>query len=295
MAELLKGKEVREKILAQVEKDVQRAKKTQGVVPGLKVLLVGDDPASEVYVRNKARACERIGFHSEIEHLPSSVSQEKVLQQIDDCNQDDSIHGLLVQLPLPDHINEDRIIQSIHPLKDVDGFHPENVGRLCIGTPRFVPCTALGIIEILKYHDIEIEGKDVVILGRSNLVGKPLLNLLIQKRPYANATVTLCHSRTRNLAEKCRQADILVAAIGKPEFVDGSMVKEDSVIIDVGINRVEDSSREKGYRLVGDVKFADIEEKVQAITPVPGGVGPMTIASLMMNTWQAFKLQTGLE
>lgn len=292
MAILLKGTDVREKILAQLKEKVLQEKNTTGKVPGLKVILVGDDPASDVYVRNKAKACQKIGFHSEIVRLESSVSQETILQHIHHCNEDDTVHGILVQLPLPKQINEERVINSINPSKDVDGFHPENVGRLSIGQPIFIPCTALGIIEILKHYELTTEGKRVVIIGRSNLVGKPLMNLLIQKGSYANATVTICHSRTQQLDEVCRQADILVAAIGKAQFVKGNMVKKDAVVIDVGINRVSDSSREKGYRLAGDVAFDEVEKNVRAITPVPGGVGPMTIASLMMNTWEAYVRST---
>ena len=295
MTIILKGKDVREKILSSMKEKVQEACKKTGRVPGLKVLLVGEDPASQVYVRNKGKACEKIGFQSGIVSLDSSATQEKVLALIDEWNNDKSVDGILVQLPLPGHIEEDAVIRAIHPLKDVDGFHPENVGHLCIGNPRFIPCTALGIVEILKHYEIPTEGKRVVILGRSNLVGKPLLNLLIQKGEYANATVTICHSRTQNLEEICRQADILVAAIGKPEFVTADMVKDGAVVIDVGINRVSDSSREKGYRLVGDVCYDEVSQKAKAITPVPGGVGPMTIASLMINTWQSFCRHNNLD
>jgi methylenetetrahydrofolate dehydrogenase (NADP+)/methenyltetrahydrofolate cyclohydrolase len=256
----------------------------QGVVPGLAAVLVGDDPASAIYVRNKARACEKAGIYSEVIRLPAQTTEAQLTDLVLDLNGRSDIHGILVQSPVPEDIDEFKVSITVSPEKDVDGFHPDNVGRVLLGTPGFVPCTPAGVIELLRRYEIETSGAEVVIAGRGNIVGKPLMALLIQKAAGANATVTLCHSRTRDLADHCRRADIIVAAMGQPELIKGDMVKEGAVVIDVGINRVEDPTSEKGYRVTGDVHFESVAPRCRAITPVPGGVGPMTIAMLLKNT-----------
>jgi len=258
----------------------------------LVVVLVGEDPASAVYVRNKSKACEKAGIVSETINLPEETTEEDLLNLIAQLNNDPKYHGILVQLPLPEHINETKMIELINPLKDVDCFHPVNVGKLVSGRPYVLPCTPAGILRLLQANDISTEGKHVVIIGRSNIVGKPLANLLIQKSPQANSTVTVVHSRTKNIAHYTRQADILIAAMGKANFVTEDMIKENVVIIDVGINRVS-ADNEKGYILAGDVDFKNVLPKVSKITPVPGGVGPMTIAMLLKNTLTAAEYQEG--
>ncbi len=258
--------------------------KSRGVVPGLAAIWVGDNPASQIYVSSKARASEKIGIKSEVIRKPATISAEELYDIVKEQNSRQDIDGILVQLPLPDHIDEFAVTLLIDPNKDVDGFHPYNVGMMMIGKPNYLPCTPYGIIELLKYYNINPAGKEVVILGRSNIVGKPVGVMLLQKAEMANATVTFCHSRTADLKEVCRRADILIAAIGQAEFVGADMVKEGVVIIDVGQNRIDDSSVEKGYRIVGDVDFDACIEKASYITPVPGGVGPMTIAMLLSNT-----------
>jgi len=289
-AAILDGKRLAARIRQEVAEEVQRLKNRFGRVPGLAVILVGDDPASQVYVRQKGRACQSAGILSITDHLPATVSQEELLRRIDEWNRDDRYHGILVQLPLPSHIDAQAVLEAILPSKDVDCFHPYNVGRLTLGRPLFRPATPAGVVELLHRTGISPEGKHVVILGRSNIVGKPLANLLLQKSPRGNAIVTVVHSAAPDVTVFTRQADILVAAIGKPEFVRGHMVKKDAVVVDVGVNRVP-ADNEKGYRLVGDVAFAEAAQIARYITPVPGGVGPMTIAMLLKNTLQAFKLQ----
>lgn len=255
--------------------------------PGLAVVLVGEDPASKIYVRSKERSCEKAGFKSLVVRMPTETTQDELIAQVKKLNNDSSIHGILVQLPLPKHIDEDIIINSIDPMKDVDCFHPINFGRLFAGTQIIEPCTPKGIMRILEYYKIELKGKNALIIGRSNIVGKPIAILLMQK----HATITIAHSRTVDLAGIARRSDIIVSAIGKHNFVTGDMVKEGAVVIDVGINRVDDSNSEKGYRIVGDVDFAEVEPISSAITPVPGGVGPMTIAMLLQNTLDLAKAQ----
>ncbi|MBD3223460.1 MAG: bifunctional methylenetetrahydrofolate dehydrogenase/methenyltetrahydrofolate cyclohydrolase FolD [Caldithrix sp.] len=289
---LLKGKIVAQHVNQRVEKMVQLLNE-HGVQPKLSVVLVGDDPASKVYVKRKGKSCEKLGIKSETIQLPDTTTEGELLDIIEQLNKDTDNHGILVQLPLPKQIREEVIIRSVNPLKDVDCFHPQNVGLLVTGNPYVLPCTPAGILEILKYYEIETEGKHAVIIGRSNIVGKPLANLLVQKQKMANATVSVIHSRTKDLAEYTRQADILIAAIGKAEFVHSDMIKDGTVVIDVGINRV-DADNEKGYRLVGDVNFDSVFSKVARITPVPGGVGPMTIAMLMQNTITAASFQEGI-
>lgn len=272
-------------VLDQVRQDIAQLK-AQGHVPGLAVVLVGEDPASKVYVASKVRKCAELGMHSVKLALPAETTQEELLAQIRLLNQDPTIHGILVQSPPPTHINEEEVVRAIDPRKDVDGFHPENVAKLVLEDPTgFVPCTPLGCMKLLEAYGIPTAGAHAVVVGRSMIVGKPMANLLVSK--LANATVTIAHSRTKNLAEICKTADILVAAVGRPGMIGDEHVKEGAVVIDVGINRVEDSTRERGYRIVGDVDFDAVASRCRAITPVPGGVGPMTIAMLMANTVKA--------
>jgi methylenetetrahydrofolate dehydrogenase (NADP+)/methenyltetrahydrofolate cyclohydrolase len=286
MAQIIDGVKIAEEVKQQVRLDVEKLKE-KGVVPGLAAILVGNDPASAVYVRNKARACEATGIFSQLHHLSSHVDENEVLDLIHTLNQDARIHGILVQLPLPEHINDDKILDAILPQKDVDGLTPVNQGMLQLGRASLVPCTPLGVIELLSRSGVIIEGEHVVVVGRSRLVGMPLAILLAQKSATGNATVTICHSKSKNLAEITRQADILIVAMGKPQFIGAAMVKNNAIVIDVGINRLEDPSSARSYRLVGDVDFDSVKNVVQMITPVPGGVGPMTIAMLLHNTVHA--------
>ena len=285
-AVLIDGKKIAEQVLEECQHTAQ-ALIERGVTPGLAVVLVGDNPASKVYVRSKRQTCEKLGIRSFAYDLPADISERKLLDLIDELNNHSEVHGILVQMPLPPHIREQRVLNTLDPAKDVDGFHPVNTGKLLNGEECFVPCTPAGCQELLVRYGFSPGGKHVVIIGRSNIVGKPLAALLVQKSPDADATVTICHSRTTNLPDITRQADILVAAIGVPEFVKPDMVREGVVVIDVGINRVVDPTSPKGYRLVGDVDFEGVRPRVAAITPVPGGVGPMTIAMLMRNTLRA--------
>ncbi|WP_400259839.1 bifunctional 5,10-methylenetetrahydrofolate dehydrogenase/5,10-methenyltetrahydrofolate cyclohydrolase [Candidatus Methanomassiliicoccus intestinalis] len=281
-AQIISGKEIAEEIRGELRGKVAYLK-DKGIVPGLGVVLVGDDPASHVYVNNKIKACEELGLKSKAVILPAEVSEEELLKKVDELNADPEIHAFLVQLPLPKHIDENKVINRIDPHKDADAFHPFNVGRMLIGDPIFMPATPHGIQEMLIRSGHDPAGKHVVIIGRSNIVGKPVAAILMQKGQGANATVTVCHSRTANLAEIVRSGDIVVAAIGSPRFITKDMIKEGAVVIDVGTNRVEDATAKKGYRLVGDVDFENVKEVAAAITPVPGGVGPMTIVMLMKN------------
>lgn len=279
---LIDGKRIAQEIRDELKKEIDLL---EGRKPGLAFILVGEDPASQAYVRMKKKGCLETGIHSETLELPASVSEEVLLGHIKALNEDEKIDGILVQQPLPSHISESKVVQAVIPEKDVDGFHPMNIGKLLLGEEGgFAACTPLGVMQLLERSNIDPTGKHVVIVGRSNIVGKPLAALLVQKKPYANATVTLAHSRTENLAEVCLAADILVAAIGKAHFIQSNMVKPGAVVIDVGINRVD-------KKLVGDVDFEAIKEKCSAITPVPGGVGPMTIAMLLSNTYLSYKLR----
>jgi methylenetetrahydrofolate dehydrogenase (NADP+)/methenyltetrahydrofolate cyclohydrolase len=289
IAKLIDGKAIGAQIQEEIQIEVSKLKES-GKIPGLAVILVGDHPASHVYVRQKGKACEKAGIKSVTKNLSTDISETQLLDYVRMFNEDREFHGLLVQLPLPDHINTQKIIESVAPEKDVDCFHPYNVGRLTIGKPILKPATPAGIVELLKRSDITASGKHVVIIGRSNIVGKPLANLLVQKNPEANAIITVVHSATDDIGYFTRQADILVAAIGKPEFVRRDMIKNGAVVIDVGVNRVT-ADTERGYRLVGDVAFSEVSEVASQITPVPGGVGPMTIAMLLKNTVTAFHLQ----
>jgi len=279
MAQIIDGKEVSQHIRAEVAKGVAELVGKSGVTPGLAAVLVGENPASEIYVRNKRKACADAGMYSEEHKLPSETTQEELLSLVEKLNHDPDIHGILVQLPLPDHINETIVLRAVSPDKDVDGFHPYNVGLLVEGNPRFISCTPHGIIKMLEYYDIDVKGKEAVVVGRSNIVGKPVSMLLLHR----HATVTICHSRTRDLPEVTGRADILVAAIGRANFVTEDMVKEGAVVIDVGINRNDEG------KLTGDVDFEKVKEKASYITPVPGGVGPMTISMLLWNTLESAK------
>ena len=286
-ATVIDGKLMAEEIRGEVAEGARALKERTGVTPGLAAVLVGEDPASAVYVRNKRRACDEAGMFSETIELPSETTQAELVGVVERLNADERFHGILVQLPLPPHIEEREVILAVSPDKDVDGMHPINSGRLLEGNPRFLPATPAGVQQMLVRSGNDPGGKHVVVLGRSNIVGKPLAALLMQKAPGANATVTVCHTATRNTAELTRQADIIVAAIGRPRALTADMTPEGAVVIDVGINRVEDATRKAGYRLVGDVDYDAVAEKASAITPVPGGVGPMTIAMLLTNTLRA--------
>src|SRR5213594_4785762 len=293
MAKLIDGRAIAEKVYVDLRRDIA-ALKSKGVTPGLAVILVGDNPASRAYVRSKDKMCRDLGLHSVKLELPASTTQTELLARVEELNRDPDIHGILVQSPPPKQIDEAAVVRSLNPRKDVDGFHPENVAKLVIDDPSgFVPCTPLGVQRLLIESKIDIAGAHVVILGRSMIVGKPLALLLMQKNKNGNATVTVVHSRSRDLAQVTRSADIVVAAIGRAEFVKADHVREGAVVIDVGINRVEDSASERGYRLVGDVAFDEVSKKASAITPVPGGVGPMTIAMLMANTVKAARQSLG--
>jgi methylenetetrahydrofolate dehydrogenase (NADP+) / methenyltetrahydrofolate cyclohydrolase len=288
MTIIIDGKKIVTEIKEELKQKVTFLKSLNIKVPGLVTILVGESPASLSYVTSKSRACNEIGMLSRIERLPEGIPEEALLNLIDYYNSNDDYHGILVQLPLPGHIDEDKVIEKIVPWKDVDGFHPLNVGNLVIGKETFFPCTPFGIIELLKRYKIETSGRHVVVVGRSNIVGKPVANMLLQKKEFANAIVTVCHSAAKDLALFTKEADILISAIGRPKFITQDMVKENAAVIDVGINRVPDPSAAKGYRIVGDVDFENVKEKTSYITPVPGGVGLMTIAMLLQNTFLAY-------
>jgi methylenetetrahydrofolate dehydrogenase (NADP+)/methenyltetrahydrofolate cyclohydrolase len=288
-ARVLDGTRLADEIRAEVAQAVARYRDS-GRKPGLAVVIVGENPASQVYVRAKGKACEEAGMHSETIRLPDTATEAELLATVERLNADPRINGFLVQLPLPKHINAERVLNAVNPLKDVDGFHPVNIGKVSIGDPTGLrPATPFGVQEMLIRSGIETRGANAVIVGRSNIVGKPMASLLIQPGKGGDATVTVCHSKSRDLPGICRSADLLVVAIGKPEFVTADMVRAGAVVIDVGINRVDDASQAKGYRIVGDVAYAPVAEVASAITPVPGGVGKMTIAMLLKNTLQAFE------
>lgn len=281
MGKLISGKEVSTSIRAKIKEEAQKLRDDYGIQPGLAVILVGNDPASQIYVRNKQKACEEVGFHAFEYRLNENSTQEQLLDLIGVLNKDNKVHGILVQLPLPDHIDPQTVINTISPEKDVDAFHPINVGKIMLGDYEFLPCTPAGVMELIDSTGVEISGKNCVVVGRSNIVGKPMAMLLLHR----NATVTICHSRTKNLAEVCAGADILVSAVGKAHFITANMVKEGAMVIDVGMNHDENG------KLCGDVEFSTVEPKASYITPVPGGVGPMTITMLMKNTLRAAELK----
>lgn len=282
--QLIDGRELAKTIKEEIAQEVIQLKAAGGKTPHLAALLVGEDPASQVYVRNKVRSCEQVGFKSTLIRKPGDITETELLEIVEQLNQNDDIDGFIVQLPLPKQINEEKVTLAIDPRKDVDGFHPMNFGRMAQGLPAYLPATPFGILQMLDRNNIEVTGKECVVLGRSNIVGTPISILLSRKASPGNATVVLCHSRTQNLVDHTRRADILIVALGRPEFITKDMVKEGAVVIDVGINRVEDASRPKGYRLAGDVHFDEVAPLCSFITPVPGGVGPMTVTALLMNT-----------
>ncbi|MBO8143915.1 MAG: bifunctional methylenetetrahydrofolate dehydrogenase/methenyltetrahydrofolate cyclohydrolase FolD [Thermodesulfobacterium sp.] len=294
VARIIDGKSIAQEIREKIKKEVEELREKYDIVPGLVTILVGDDPASISYVKGKQKVAQALGFYSVEERLSESASEDELIKLIDKYNKDLRIHGILVQLPLPKSINERRVISAIDPRKDVDGFHPVNVGKMVIGEPCFLPCTPYGILVILEKIGCQVEGAEVVVVGRSNIVGKPIANLLMQKRKtVGNATVTVCHTRTKDLASHTKRADILIVAVGKPKFVTADMVKDGAVVIDVGVNRIGTTPEGKAI-LCGDVDFENVKEKAKAITPVPGGVGPMTITMLMKNTLEAAKMWNGL-
>jgi methylenetetrahydrofolate dehydrogenase (NADP+)/methenyltetrahydrofolate cyclohydrolase len=286
---IIDGRELSKTIKEEIKEEVDNLRNQKKNIPHLAAVLVGEDPASQAYVRNKVRSCEQVGFESTLIRKDASITEEELLEIVRDLNETDDIDGFIVQLPLPDHIDDVKVTLAIDPKKDVDGFHPVNFGRMAQGLPAYIPATPLGILTMLERYEIETSGKQVVVVGRSNIVGTPISILLSRKDKIGNATVTLTHSRTIDIAAEIGRADIVIAAIGVPGFVSGDMIKEGAVIIDVGINRVEDETRKSGYRLVGDVDFDSVAGKCSYITPVPGGVGPMTVASLLLNTLRASK------
>jgi len=293
-ARIIDGKQIAADIRAELKDEVAGLKK-RGIVPGLGVILVGDDPASKSYVTSKERACEEMGIFSDDNRLPAGTSRAELMALVRRMNGDPKINGILVQLPLPRHLNESEVLLAIDPAKDVDGFHPVNVGKMVVGEKAYLPCTPHGVVQLLLRSGVKLDGAHVVIAGRSNIVGKPLANMLIQKSPTGNATVTVCHTRTRDLAHFTRQADIVIAAAGRPNTITADMVRDGVVVVDVGVNRVEDPTKKQGFRLVGDVDFDAVKEKASLITPVPGGVGPMTITMLLYNTVESARRAAGLE
>ncbi|NIA15443.1 MAG: bifunctional methylenetetrahydrofolate dehydrogenase/methenyltetrahydrofolate cyclohydrolase FolD [Nitrospiraceae bacterium] len=291
-AKIIDGKKIAADMRAELKDDIAVLAKRK-VTPGLAVVLVGDDPASHVYVRMKDKACQALGIASFQHRLPANTTERRLLNLVKKLNEDKKVHGILVQLPLPKQIDEKKVLNTIDPAKDVDGFHPVNVGKMLVGEPGFLPCTPHGCQQMLLRSGYDPSGKHVVVVGRSNIVGKPVAAILMQKAPGANATVTVCHSRTKNIASITRQADILIAAMGVPEFIKSRMVKEGAIVLDVGVNRVDDKTKKSGYRLVGDVDFKAVSKKAKAISPVPGGVGPMTITMLLKNTVESAKRTVG--
>lgn len=289
MPTLIDGKKVSKELQATIAEEVKKLKSEGKKIPHLAAILVGDDPASQAYVNSKVKTCELVGFKSTLIRMEASTSEQQLLSQIEELNNNPDIDGYIVQLPLPRHISEQKIIEAVKPSKDVDGFHPINVGRLVLNLPTYISATPFGIVHLLEYYNIQTEGKHCVVIGRSHIVGSPMSILMAKNTNLANSTVTLCHSKTKDLKEHTLKADIIIAAIGRPNFVTADMVKEGAVVIDVGINRVDDASVPKGYKLVGDVNFNEVAPKCSYITPVPGGVGPMTIASLLKNTLLAAK------
>jgi methylenetetrahydrofolate dehydrogenase (NADP+) / methenyltetrahydrofolate cyclohydrolase len=291
-AKIIDGKQIAACLRSELKIEVAKLKK-QSIVPGLGVILVGQDPASQSYVTAKEQACEEIGIYSDDNRLPENTTQKELIALVNKMNADPKINGILVQLPLPKHFDESEVLLTINPEKDVDGFHPVNIGKMVAGKKTFLPCTPHGVIQLLQRSGVKLEGADVVVVGRSNIVGKPVANMLIQKSPTGNATVTICHTKTKDLASHTRRADIIIAAAGRPNTITADMVKDGVVVIDVGVNRIEDATKKKGFRLVGDVDFDAVKEKASLITPVPGGVGPMTITMLLYNTVESAKIAAG--
>jgi methylenetetrahydrofolate dehydrogenase (NADP+)/methenyltetrahydrofolate cyclohydrolase len=292
-AKIIDGKKIAADIRNELKAEVEKLK-AKGIIVGLGVILVGQDPASVSYVTAKEKACGEIGIYSDDNRLPENTTEKQLLELISRMNKDPKINGILVQLPLPKHIDEQKILLAVDPAKDVDGFHPVSVGKMVTGRKTFLPCTPNGVVQLLLRSGVKLEGAEVVIVGRSNIVGKPLANMLIQKSPSGNATVTICHTRTKDIAAHTKRADIVIAAAGKPNTITADMIKDGAVVIDVGINRVEDSTKKNGFRLVGDVDFQGVSKKASLITPVPGGVGPMTITMLLYNTVESAKTASGV-
>lgn len=292
-AKIIDGKEVSNFILENLKKEVEKLKE-RGIIPTLRIFLVGENPASVVYVSNKEKSSKSIGIDAQVLKYDEKITEKELIEEINKLNKDKNVNGIIVQLPLPSHINEDRVSISISPEKDVDGFHPYNLGMLLRGTPTLLPATPYGILELLKYYNIQTEGKHVVIVGRSNIVGKPASVIFLLKDKFGNATVTVCHSKSKRLEDYTKQADILIVAAGQHHLISKDMVKEGSVVIDVGIHRIDDPSKKSGYRLEGDVIFSEVKEIASYITPVPGGVGPMTVAMLLKNVIKATKMQNGI-
>lgn len=293
-ARIIDGKQIAHDIREELKKEVQLMKEKKGVVPGLGVILVGEDPASKSYVTAKEKACHDIGMYSDDNRLPANTTQEELMALVRKMNADPKINGILVQLPLPKHLNEAEVLLAIDPKKDVDGFHPVNVGKMVVGEKAFLPCTPHGVVQLLARSGVKIEGAHVVVVGRSNIVGKPVANMLMQKAKNANATVTVCHTKTKDIGYFTRQADIIIAAAGRPNTITADMVKDGVAVIDVGVNRIDAPGTKCGFRLVGDVDFERVKEKASLITPVPGGVGPMTITMLLLNTVESAKMACGL-
>ncbi len=292
-AKIIDGKQIAADIRAELKAEVEKLK-AKGITPGLGVILVGANAASISYVTAKEKACGEVGIYSDDNRLPAETSESDLLALVNKMNKDAKINGILVQLPLPKHIDEQKVLLAIDPAKDVDGFHPVSVGKMVVGQKAFLPCTPNGAIQLLLRSGVKLEGAEVVIVGRSNIVGKPLANMLIQKSPTGNATVTICHTRTKDVAAHTRRADIVIAAAGKVNAITADMIKDGAVVIDVGINRIEDSTKKSGFRLVGDVDFENVSKKASLITPVPGGVGPMTITMLLYNTVESAKMASGV-
>lgn len=291
-AKIIDGKQVAAQMREEIKAEVARLKK-EGIVPGLGVILVGLDPASQSYVTAKEQACHEAGLYSDDNRLPAETTQKELIDLVNKMNKNPKINGILVQLPLPKHLDENEVLLAISPDKDVDGFHPMNIGKMVAGQDAFLPCTPHGIVKLLQRSNVKLEGAEVVVVGRSNIVGKPIANILIQKSPMGNATVTICHTKTKDLAYHTRKADIIIAAAGRPNTITADMIKDGAVIIDVGVNRIEDKTKKNGFRLVGDVNFDSVKEKASMITPVPGGVGPMTITMLLYNTVESAKRAAG--
>jgi len=290
-AKIIDGKQIAADIRAELKTEVEKLK-AKGITPGIGVILVGADPASISYVTAKEKACAEIGIYSDDNRLPAETSEADLLALVNKMNKDPKINGILVQLPLPKHIDEQKVLLAINPAKDVDGFHPVSVGKMCVGQKAFLPCTPHGVVQLLIRSGVNLDGAEVVIVGRSNIVGKPLANMLIQKSPTGNATVTVCHTRTKDIAAHTRRADIVIAAAGRPNTVTADMLKPGAVVIDVGVNRIADATKKNGFRLIGDVDFEGVSKVASLITPVPGGVGPMTITMLLFNTVESAKMAT---
>ena len=295
MAKIIDGQKIAAETRAEIKAETENFIAEKGVIPGLAVIIVGENPASQIYVRNKKKACEEAGMNSWVIEMPEQTTQSELMAEVERLKNDPAVHGILVQLPLPNHLDEKEVIAAIPPEKDVDAFHVVNTGRIMLGDYDFLPCTPAGVMKMLEYEGIDPCGKECVVVGRSNIVGTPMFNLMSRNASWANCTTTVCHSRTKDLASFTRQADILIVAIGKPEFITADMVKDGATVIDVGIHRIPDETRKSGYRIIGDVKHSEVDPKCEYVTPVPGGCGPLTIVSLLQNTFKAYKKNLKLD